>query len=85
LLNVWRKLNLVEPKGFLVTKYTERDLSYWEDKPVYEINDKSFTIPDLIILSSKSYEADMAKNVKNRFKNAWIISFYEHSFTKLPE
>ncbi len=81
LLHIWSQLEL-PPFQLAITSETPEQES-WNGIPLRSIEETELASPDLVALSSKSYESAMAERCAKRFPHAMMLTFWNPSLTRL--
>ncbi|MBT3638382.1 MAG: glycosyltransferase family 2 protein [Opitutae bacterium] len=81
LLYIWEKLSLPSLSGIIVSQ--KGDHSDFQGYPVFSLESIAETETYLIVLSSKSFESEMAANLDNSLPSVRRLSFWIKELTKL--
>ena len=81
LLRVWSDYDF--PEISIVVVSDQPESSYFNSIPVTNINSLKSSAPDLILLSSQSFEDAMANTIKELFPEKLVLSFWKRKYTKL--
>jgi len=79
LLEIWKTLSLPPIAGIILTQ--AKDIASRSGLPVFSLN--SLSNVDLVLLSSKSFESEMAKNLDSHLPKAKRLSFWIKQLTKI--
>jgi glycosyltransferase involved in cell wall biosynthesis len=79
LLEIWKTLSLPPIAGIILTQ--AKDIASHYGLPVFSLN--SLRNVDLVLLSSKSFESEMAKNLDSHLPKAKRLSFWIKQLTKI--
>ena len=81
LLYIWEKLSLPSLSGIIVSQ--KSDHSDFQGYPVFSLESIDETETYLIVLSSKSFESEMAANLDNELPSVKRLSFWIKELTRL--
>ena len=81
LLRIWKSLGLPRISGIIVTE--RKGLEKFEGFHVQNLESVSECKTTMIVLSSKSFEAEMSSNLDEKLPSAKKLSFWIKQFTKL--